>query len=185
MSAEWVSALASLATILVVLVSAIVALYQMRHAASANQITILNEVRERMEAPDFREAFLFVLREMPRLSQDPQTRRRMLEVPLPVEFTHARTVANFFENLGVYVKHRALRDDVLCDMWGGAIARSWEALGPMIYGRRRVTGDEAIYEHFESLAVAAQAFRKRYGTSAHRRGLRKMPEPERWPEVRQ
>lgn len=182
MSAEWISALASLATILVVLVSAIVALYQMRHTASANQITILNEVRERMEAPDFREAFLFVLREMPGLSHDPDARRRMLDVPLPAEFTHARTVANFFENLGVYVKHGALRHDALCDMWGGAIGRSWDALAPMIYGRRRATGDEAIYEHFEALAVTAQEFRKRYGTAAHRRRLRRMPEPERWPE---
>ncbi len=183
MSAEWLNAGAALGTLILIAASAVAALLQMRHLRSANQIIALTEVRKTMESPEFHEALMYVLRELPTLTQDSEIRRKMLEMPLPKEFEQARTVANFFENLGVFVKHGALGRSITCDMWGYGILQSWDRLAPLIANRRHAAKNPALYENFEYLAVLSRRFRQRYPTGAYPRDVPHMPAADVWPEA--
>lgn len=86
----------------------------------ANQITALNDLRNYFETKTFREAMRFVNRELPQLYDDPQARQELISAPLPERYEPARTVANLFENVGVYVKRQVLDEDFTADMWGAS-----------------------------------------------------------------
>jgi hypothetical protein len=60
MTAEWVTAAASVFTCLVIAATAVAALAQLRHMRGANQILALTECRETLESQEFREAQQFV-----------------------------------------------------------------------------------------------------------------------------
>lgn len=184
MSAGWLSAAASLVTLVLILGSVIAALLQMRHMRNANQIDALTEIRETLESPEFREAIKFVMRELPRLIEDPANRRKILQGPLPTEFEQARWVATFFESFGVMVKHGALDKSITCDMWGSIILGCWERLAPFIINLRYTTKNPAFYENFEYLALISSQFKARYPNGTYPRRLPRMPTVEVWPEAR-
>lgn len=66
MSVQWLSAVASLVTLLLIAASAGAALMQMRHMRSANQIIALTEVREKFESTEFHAVVTFAMREFPK-----------------------------------------------------------------------------------------------------------------------
>jgi hypothetical protein len=74
MSLELVNTLATFGTFVVIAATAIAAIVQLRHARSSNQIAALNELRETMESPDFREAQHFIQTQLSAKLQDPAFR---------------------------------------------------------------------------------------------------------------
>jgi hypothetical protein len=89
-------------------------------------------------------------------------------------------VGNLFENAGVLVKHGIVDSEIFCDLWGGAVIASWEALEEFTANRRVVSGD-FLYENFEYLVLYCERFTARYpnGTLPKNRERKKLPEP--WP----
>ena len=85
MSAEWFTAIGTLGTFVVITVSAIAALMQLRHMRGSNQIIALNELRETMESPAFRAAQNFIARELPQRLQDPAVRAALMKQFFPPE----------------------------------------------------------------------------------------------------
>lgn len=183
MSPEWLGALASIATLFLVAASAIAALLQMRHMRNANQIVALTEIRETIESPVFHAALIYVLRELPKLCEDPEMRRKMLGVPLPQEFEQARSVATFFESLGVFVKNGAIGRAITFDMWGDAIRNSWDRLAPWIVNRRHISRNIALFENFEYLAVLCHEFKKSHPEGTYPSRVPRMPAVALWPEA--
>ena len=184
MSPEWLSAVASLLTLIVVAASAAAALIQLRHMRAANQIIALNEIRETFETDKFRDAVRYVYRELPRLYEDPVARADLVAVPLQAQYEPARNVANFFENVGIYVKRGVLDANFTADMWGGIILTSWLRMTPMITNRRRVQNQPQIWQNFEYLAAICQQFKERYPNGNYPNAFQRMPEGEIWPEAR-
>lgn len=183
MSPEWLSAIASFLTLLVVAASAGAALVQLRHMRGANQIIALDEIRETFETETFRDAVRYVYRELPRLYEDPSARADLVASPLPAQYEPARTVANFFENVGTYVKRGVLDKNFTADMWGGIILTSWQRMTPMITNRRRVQKQPEIWQNFEYLAVVCQQFKERYPNGNYPKTAPRMPEGEIWLEA--
>ncbi|HEV7180523.1 MAG TPA: hypothetical protein VGN11_11675, partial [Candidatus Baltobacteraceae bacterium] len=127
MSAEWVTAAGTIGTFVVIAASAVAALMQLRHMRGSNQIVALTECRETLEAPDFRAAQRFVSYDLPKRLEDPN---EVLRIALPQsqfegEYQAIDTVANFFENLGVFVKNRIIDPGLACDMWAYVVMRNW------------------------------------------------------------
>jgi hypothetical protein len=180
MSPEWISAVSSFLTLVVIAASAIAALIQLRHMRGANQITALNDLRNYFETKTFREAMRFVYRELPKLYDDPQAREQLMATPLAERYESARTVANLFENVGVYVKRRVLDEDFTADMWGGIILTAWESMSPMIANRRRAENHPEIWENFEYLAMICKRFKDRHPNGSYPAGFPRMPEGEIW-----
>lgn len=182
MSPEWLTAIGTIGTFVVIAASAIAALMQLRHMRGSNQILALNEVRETIESPSFQETILFV-RELPGRLSDPDVRRSLSQRQFPAEYQRLRTLANFFEHVGTLVKKRIIDRDIAADLWGGVIIGNWNALSPIITNRRIIAEQPALWENFEYLAVVCDNFRKAHPSGAFPQGTRRMTPAERWPEV--
>ena len=182
MSPEWLTAIGTLGTFVVIAASAIAALGQLRHMRAGNQIVALNEVRETIEEPAFQETLLFI-RELPQRLADPEIRRSLASRTFPPEYQRLRTLANFFEHLGTLVKKHIIDADIAADLWGGVILANWYALAPIIVNRRLAMDQPAVWENFEYLAVLCEKFRQRHPKGTFPPGAARMPAPDIWPEV--
>ncbi len=171
MSAEWVTAIATLGTFVVIAASAIAALLQLRHMRGSNQIVALTECRETLESETFQEARHFVLIALPEILKDPNIRETLAAPVFPKELRPVAYVANFFESMGAFVRFNIIDRTIACDLWCSVVLSSWEALLPVTRIRRRF--DPGTWENFEYLAVLSKQFIERCPTS-YPRGMPRM-----------
>ena len=165
MSAEWVTAIATAGTFVVIAASAIAALMQLRHMRGSNQIVALTECRETLESPEFREAQRFVSYELPKRLQDPVECRKAAQLPFTGEYEAIGTVANFFESMGLFVKSGIIDKEIACDFWSYVVLRNWEALLPVTSYVRDKIGQMALWENFEYMAALADEYQLRHPSS--------------------
>jgi hypothetical protein len=166
MTAEWVTAGASVFTGLVIAATAIAAVIQLRHMRGGNQILALTECREALESPEFREAQNFVSRVLPERLRDISKARKVFTMnPFVGDYQAIATVGKFFENMGLFVRRGIIDEGIACDSWSFVILRDWQALAPVIEVIRRKTSPTA-YVYFEYLAAAAA---KRYKATLRER----------------
>lgn len=158
MSAEWVTAVATAGTFLVIAASAVAALIQLRHMRGSNQIVALTECRETLESPEFREAQRFVSYELPKRLQDPDESRKVAQLPFAGEYEQIGTVANFFESMGLFVKQGIIDRHIACDFWAFVVLRNWEALLPVTTYVRATIGSDALWENFEYMALLSERY---------------------------
>ncbi|HKU66154.1 MAG TPA: hypothetical protein VJP85_00070 [Candidatus Baltobacteraceae bacterium] len=172
MTAEWVTAIATAGTFIVIAASAVAALLQLRHTRGSNQIVALTECRETLESDEFQNARQFVTDKLPELMKDPEM-ARSLELPFfPAALRPAGNVANFFESMGAFVRFNIIDRHIACDLWCGVVVSSWNALLPVTRVRRKL--DPGIWENFEYLAVLCEEFIERNPTS-YPAQMRRMP----------
>jgi hypothetical protein len=177
MNAEWVTALSTLGTFVVIAASAIAALLQLRHTRGSNQIVALTECREKLESNEFQDARRFVQRDLQKVLEDPEMVAALHDPVLPDDFRPAVYVANFFESMGAFVRYNIIDRKIACDLWCGVVLASWNALLPVTRIRREY--DPGIRENFEYLAVLSKRFTDKYPTSFPA-GVERMPlGPER------
>lgn len=155
MSAEWVTAIATVFTALVIAASAFAAVLQIRHIRSSNQIAVFVEVRERIESADFEAA------------------------------ANIRKVANFFESLGAFVKRGVIDADLACDVWGAVVLRKWNALEPVIGSRRAAINNNRLLKNFEYLASLSKDWIERHPEGTYPAGVSRMPRSSVWREAAQ
>ena len=176
MSAEWLTAIATAGTFIVIAASAIAALMQLRHMRSSNQIAALTECRERLESPEFNAARRFVTYELPKRLADPSRRQEATQIPFSTDYEAVPTVANFFETMGLFVKHRIIDGRIACDAWSGVVLTSWNALLPLTTYMRAKYGRE-LWENFEYLAALSDEYLKELAQrSRYPRNGKRMPE---------
>ncbi|MBC5805952.1 MAG: hypothetical protein DLM53_07480 [Candidatus Eremiobacter antarcticus] len=177
MSLELVSTLASLATFVVIALTAVAAMIQLRHMRSSNQIAILTEFREEVSQPDFRAA-LHLVRDFCAKLDDPQARAQLSEDPLPLPLGPYLRVAFLFENLGCFVKRGILDANLVCDLWGPVVISTWHIMAPAFVIQRRTRG-VALMENFEYLAYVSVQFSENYPT-LYPRGTPRVAPEDRW-----
>jgi hypothetical protein len=178
-SAEWVTAAATMGTLVVIAASAIAALLQLRHTRGGNQIVALTECRERLESDEFHNARLFVSEELPKLLKDPEIMKKLEGASFPSELRPAAIVANFFESLGAFVRFNIIDRTIACELWCIVVLSIWDGLLPLTLARRR--RDPAVWENFEYLAVLSKQYVERY-PSSYPRGMARMPLREDSPQ---
>lgn len=145
------------------------ALIQLRHMRGSNQIVALTECRETLESADFRDAQQFVSYELPQRLKDPKERRRIAQPQSQFEgeYRAIDTVANFFENLGMFVRNRIIDRDLALSMWSYVILRNWNALVPVITYVREDLNEASIWEHFEYLAALSTTYLERHAGGSY------------------
>src|ERR1700726_4600941 len=158
MSAEWLTAIGTIGTFVVIAASAIAALVQLRHMRSSNQIVALTECRQTLESPEFQEAQRFVSYELPKRLEDPVERARVAQLPFTGEYEAIATVANFFESMGMFVKKRIIDEQLACDFWNYSVLRNWNALLPVVTYARKKLNVPSLWENFEYMAVLSERF---------------------------
>lgn len=178
MSAEWVTAIGTLGTLVVIAASAIAALIQLRHMRSSNQIAAFTEFRETMESDKFQTAEAFVSFELPKHLKDPVERTRATTVPFSGEYAAISTVANVFESLGGLIKNGVIDRNVACDVFAHMVIRNWEALLPLTTHLRRALDNPALWENFEYLTLLSKRFQAKYPDGAYPSGEPRLPEDD-------
>jgi hypothetical protein len=173
MSAEWVTAIATAGTFIVIAASAAAALVQLRHMRGSNQIVALTECRETLESPAFRDAQRFVSYELPKRLSDPVEARNAAQLPFTGEYEAIGTVANFFESMGLFVKNGIIDKHIACDFWALVVLRNWEALLPITSYVRSKVGP-ALWENFEYMAALCRQYQDEHPTS-YPHGMPRMP----------
>ncbi len=184
MNAEWVTAIATSATALVIAASAAAALVQLRHMRSSNQIVALTELRERFESEAFQARLHEVVGPFQQRLQEPEFRRLLVSQRYVYgieDLQSVLTIAAFFENAGVLVKHRIIDAELFCDLWAGVVMNAWNALEQFVANRRLISGP-GLYENFEYLVLVTEQFLAEHpqGTLSARSVRKQLP--ELWPE---
>lgn len=182
MSAEWVGAIASLLTFVVIGATAVTALVQLRHMRNSNQIAVFSEMRHTLESAAFQTALTFVRREVPEKSGDPEFRMRLLD-PESKEAQLVQNLGNFLDGaLAPLVKHGMVDRDLACDLFYMPVVRTWDNLAQYIATRRAALGYD-MWEDLEYLALLCKDFRTRFPEGTYPAHARRLPLPPPWPEL--
>jgi hypothetical protein len=174
MSPEWVTALATAGTFVVIAASAIAALIQLRHMRTGNQISAYNECRETMEGPEFREALAFIRNDIPQRLEDPATVAAITASALRDEYAGIRLVANLFESMGLFVRTGMMDRTIACELWSSIVLSTWNNLRPLTAAIRKRNGP-GIWVNFEYMAVLSADYIKRFPDGGYPHGVRRMP----------
>lgn len=170
MSPEWVTAIGTVGTFLVIAASAVAALLQLRHMRSGNQIAAYNECRETMDSADFSATLEFIRTELPARLQDPAVCEDIVRTGFRNEYAGIRAVANLFESMGLFVKTGMMDKHLACQLWSAIVLRTWDSLLPLTKLVRSRVGP-AIWINFEYMAVLSKAYMERFPQGEYPRGV--------------
>jgi hypothetical protein len=177
-NAEWLTAAASVATLLVVAVTAYAALRQIKHLRSGNQVAALLPLAEEYQAPNIQNSMNYVLGSLRSDLNDPVVRAGVTAVPAEGLARQALPCFNFYESVGALVGAGALDLELVLryfllpsDLW--EIGLDYIALS------RRSRGPE-VFENLEALVAMEREYAKRHGTSRYPAGLPHLDVPDRW-----
>jgi len=155
MTAEYVTALASVGTLLVIAASALAAFVQLRHLRTNNVLMVLNDFREAYERPEMAAAQQAMPAAVRRL-EDPESRRELARATVSPEWVRSVfPLLRLFETLGSYTNRNVVPRDLVCDMWSPVVLSVWTECAPLISVMRRTAGP-ALFENFEMIAVLSQ-----------------------------
>lgn len=174
MTAEWVAAATSAATLLVIAITAFAAIRQMGHTRAGNQVALFTAYNTEWDSPEFSRAFAFV-RSLSTDKIDDETLELLAGGIFPGEYHQIRLVANFFEDLGAFVQAGLLQSTIVCMLYSNNLVDAWNALSPVVTFLRERRKLPAIWEHFEYLVSLAQDFIARYPHGMFPRDARRLP----------
>jgi hypothetical protein len=156
MTPEWISAIASIVTMVVIGASAIAALLQLRHMRSSNQIELIANWTEVIEGEQFQRAFAFVYQDLAKILAEPEKLQGRPWNPVPPELEPVRTVANHFESIGSFVRRGIIEPEVACDLWAFIVTLAWDASLPVVTHVRHRAGTDSVWENFEYLTLISK-----------------------------
>jgi hypothetical protein len=172
-SPEWLAAASSLATLLVIAVTAFAAIRQMGHMRMGNQVALFTAYNTEWDSPQFSKAFAFV-RTLRAGDLDDQTLQGFVIGSWPEELHSIRLIANFFEDMGAFVCAGILSKEMVCTLYSSNVLEVWESLSPIVYYVRAGRKSEAIWEFLEYLAVASEDHIAASPEGSYPRGARRM-----------
>jgi hypothetical protein len=180
MTADWVTAIGTAGTFVVIAASAAAALMQIRHMRSGNAISLLTAYNNEFDTQEFQLAFAYVRSELPvRLTDDSVLDSLANAPPFLDEFAAIRTIANFFEDMGAFVLTRLLDKRIVCMLYSENVTSAWTSIAPVAALLRHKLRSPSIWENFEYLAVLSANFIEKYPNGLYPQNLKRMPVDDR------
>ena len=165
---------------LVILVSVVAAVVQLRHIRAGNELQALLSLVRDFRDPGLQTALTYVQEHLPQRLQDASYRCELETIGFVDPAIHPEMiVCNWFNEMGTLVKRGLVSEDPFMDLFGRLIAHCWRQVSPAIAIMRRTRG-EAQYHDFEYLASRAQAWLERHPSGAFPRAHTREPIPDRW-----
>jgi hypothetical protein len=152
-----IQAIASIGTLLVFLISAFVALRQLRSNAHAHQLDALQAVASHFNGTDFQQWFTFTLNDLPKKMQDPAFRDGLRADPIDRDAHPEIRLANWYEDIGIQAKYGVVDEGPLIEYLRDGTHRAWDALGPTVTLYREIWG-AWNFRNFERLAQRSRRF---------------------------
>lgn len=161
MTAETVSAWASVGTFVVIAASALAALIQLRHMRAGNQLEALLSLERDFRTPEIQSALKYIQQHLADRLQDRAYRQELETIGVVDSAVHPElVVCNWFNELGTLVKHRLVSETTFMDLFARLIVYCWKHVAPAVAVMRRSRGDFQ-YHDFEYLALRAHAWLER------------------------
>ena len=173
MTSDWISAAASLATLVVVAITAYAAIRQMRHMRSGNQVAALLPLIEQYRSPELQASQQYVLRQLNEDLKDPDNREGVVAIPTIGPCRAALPVMNFYESCGALVCARVIDLELLLRYFM-LPSDIWQVAGSYVILTRQSRGDE-VFENLEAMVAMELRFAKRHGTSLYPKDLPRVP----------
>lgn len=148
---------ASVGTLLVFVISAFLALRQLRVANRSSQLAGLEAVSSRLKDADFERWFKFVLTQLPSKIADPSFRRSLGDNPIDRDVHLEIKLADLYEEVGIYAKYGIVSEMPLLEILRGGPYTAWKALRETIALYREIWGI-SYYQNFEYLADRSRMF---------------------------
>ncbi|MDQ6825923.1 MAG: hypothetical protein M3Z14_01820 [Candidatus Eremiobacteraeota bacterium] len=159
-SAEYLTAIASVGTFIVVGGTAVAALIQLRHLRASNQLDALLSLERDFRSPEMQSALCYVQKEIAARLSEEHYRAELAALGFIDAQAHPEiTVCNWFNAIGTLVKNGLVGEATFMDLFGKLISYYWRILVPVIALMRRNRGD-AQYHDFEFLAIRADQWVK-------------------------
>ena len=179
MTAEYVTAISAFLTFVVIAVSAVAGLVQLRHIRASNQLTGILRYTEWWETPHMQASIRYVRDELPERLRDPKYREQLLRGGMASRDDHPElVVCDWVEQAGSYIKYGLLAEDQFLDLAAGFISAIWECLEPVV-AMRRVASGSAVFENFEFLAVRSQEWQREHAAGNYPSGSARLMTQER------
>jgi hypothetical protein len=177
MSLEFLSAVASAGTFVVITATAIAAVLQLRQQRAGNKIAYIQSFYSGYEGSELRPAFDFVRYELAERLKDARFRDDLRPGGITVRSLHPEiTVLNFFDLWGLYYRDGVVDRDSFMRVFGGVVVGFWKRLEPVIALGCDEHGNTSCQD-FEYLAVEASKWIARHPNGDYMHGASRMPLP--------
>lgn len=175
MTLEVFNAVFSAGTFLVIAVTAVAALIQLRHLRATNQLASFMAMGHDFDRPEFLKILTYVRNELPTKMKDPAYRNDILTNRGYDRIEHPEAVVcGYFEQIGILLKHGLADEAVLLDAFAPLIIGNWERLLPFIAVCRELSGPSA-WENFEYAASRSYRFSKSHPSGTLPREFQRLP----------
>jgi hypothetical protein len=150
MSWEALTAIASLITAAVIAATAIIAVVQIRHLRTANQLSAALSLYAEMDSADFRRARTFVQTELAERMQDPVFREQLSSGKFDRDTHLEIRVGNYWEKFGLLLRTGLLDRTLFLDWGSPSCLNDWRTLRDVTRTIRIQTPE--VWRDFEYLA---------------------------------
>ncbi len=192
MSLELINTLGTVITVLIVAAAAVAALVQLRHLRAGNQINAMLSIGEEFSAKRFSDAQTLVREQLEAALNDPLFReynvaldRRHATPDVKPEYEElhkaVNLVGNSYEELGILVKNGVVDQSIFLDRYSWVIAGNWTRLEKLLGLAREATGNVALWENFEYLAVLSEDWMRARPNGTYPARMRRMAVRNPWP----
>ncbi len=162
MSSEHITAFANLATVVIISVSAIIAVVHLQHVRASNELEAVLALQQDFKSPEVQASLHYVQEQLPLRLQDKRYRDELAAVGFVNVERHPELVAcNWFMQMGTFLKHGLITESTMMDLYARLIRYYWRALSPVVAIMRRNRG-AGQYSDFEYLALRANMWLERY-----------------------
>jgi hypothetical protein len=171
----WAS-VAQVATFVVIAVTAIAGLIQLRHLRASNQVAGMQTFFQMYEGAELRDAFHFVRTELERRLEDPSFREELRSNKLDRSAHPEIQICNFFDQWGGYYRIGVIDRRAFMRHNAGVIATFWDLLAPIVALEAAYrNGVNTSFEHFDYLAVQARAWTEKHPHGDYPKNLPRLP----------
>lgn len=179
-SPEWLTAIGTLGSFIVIGGSAVAALVQLRHMRSSNQLEALLSLERDFRTAEMQGALHYVQTHLENKLAEQRYRNELAERGFIDANLHPEvTVCNWFNEMGTLVKNGLVSEQTFMDLFAKLISYYWRILSPAIAVMRRNRG-EAQYHDFEFLAIRAEQWLTQHPDGSFPKGVRRTPLPDPW-----
>ncbi|HVN68070.1 MAG TPA: hypothetical protein VMU38_00250 [Candidatus Binatia bacterium] len=154
MTLEFWSTFASVATFLVIAVTAIAALVQLRHIRRANQLAGLQSIFVMLQDPGVRELVNYVRHDLAERMTDPSFREGLRAIPVDRRRHPEYFLCDIYNHIGSFVRSGLIDESVYLQTDWYNVSLYWELLRDAIEEGRHTR--PFTFENFEWLAARAQ-----------------------------
>ncbi len=173
---------ATIATLIVITVTAVAAYVQLRHMRTANQLEALLTVLARVEHADFGRmvdgARALLAEKLP----DPAYRRSLEEGRVERGNNPWLNLGNSYEWVGSLVRSGLVEEDPYMDIYADRVVDAWEIMHDALAIIRRRAGP-SVLENFEYLYVRAKAYIAKHPNGVYPPDTPRAELHDRWAEA--